>query len=90
MRQVERLAEAIKRHPAGPQDVLGWLEETAGNPRTYDAPDPTRKAVCARILPGTYARLQMAQRRFKLRTKAAAWEFLLRLGLAAAERMPAR
>jgi hypothetical protein len=39
-------------------------------------------------LPTTYAQLQSTQRRMGLRTVAEAWEFLLRLGLAAAERLP--
>lgn len=74
--------------PAEEQDVLAWLERAAGNPRSYDTPDGTRISVCARILPSTYRQLQTAQRRLKLRTRAGTWEYVLRLGLAAAERVP--
>ncbi len=66
------------------------LEAAAGNPHTYDAPDATRRAVCTRILPGTYARLRLVQRQARLRTLAGAWEFLMSLGLAVAERLPSR
>lgn len=65
-----------------------WLREAAGNPLTYDAPNPSRKSFCVRVLPDTYSQLQRAQKRLGLRTIAGAWECLLRLGLAAAERLP--
>lgn len=87
---VERLGAAISRRPIGSDGIPGWLEGVAGNPHTYDGPDGGRKGVCVRIWPTTYAQLQATQRRMGLRTVAAAWEFLLRLGLAAAERLPAR
>ena len=87
---VERLSSAISRRPVGSDGIPGWLEGVAGNPHAYDGPDGGRKGVCVRILPTTYAQLQSTQRRMGLRTVAAAWEFLLRLGLAAAERLPAR
>ena len=87
---VERLSSAISRRPVGSDGIPGWLEGVAGNPHAYDGPDGGRKGVCVRILPTTYAQLQSTQRRMGLRTVAAAWEYLLRLGLAAAERLPAR
>ena len=87
---VERLSSAISRRPVGRDGIPGWLEGVAGNPHAYDGPDGGRKGVCVRILPTTYAQLQSTQRRMGLRTVAAAWEYLLRLGLAAAERLPAR
>ena len=87
---VERLSSAISRRPVGSDGIPGWLEGVAGNPHAYDGPDGGRKGVCVRILPTTYAQLQSTQRRMGLRTVAAAWEFLLRLGLAAAERLPTR
>ena len=71
-------------------DVLAWLERAAGNPRSYDIPDGTRISVCARILPSTYRQLQAAQRRLKLRTRAGTWEYVMRLGLSAAERLKKR
>ena len=86
---VERLTSAISRRPIGREGFPGWLEGVAGDPHSYDGPDSGRKGVCVRILPTTYAQLQATQRRMGLRTVAAAWEFLLRLGFAAAERLPA-
>ncbi len=86
---VERLTSAISRRPIGREGFPGWLEGVAGDPHSYDGPDSGRKGVCVRILPTTYAQLQATQRRMGLRTVAAAWEFLLRMGLAAAERLPA-
>lgn len=86
---VERLTSAISRRPIGREGFPGWLEGVAGDPHSYDGPDSARKGVCVRILPTTYAQLQSTQRRMGLRTVAAAWEFLLRLGFAAAERLPA-
>ncbi len=86
---VERLTSAISRRPTRGEGFPGWLEGVAGDPHSYDGPDSGRKGVCVRILPTTYAQLQATQRRMGLRTVAAAWEFLLRMGLAAAERLPA-
>ena len=86
-RAVEALTEAVARRPM-PEGVPGWLQAAAGDPLTYDAPDSARTAVCVRILPTMYSRLQQAQARLGLRTTAGAWECLLRLGLAAAERLP--
>lgn len=86
---VARLSALVSRRATGGPDVPGWLATAAGDPRTYDAPDAERTGVCVRVLPTTYAQLQQTQRRMGLRTTAGAWEFLLRLGLAAAERLPA-
>lgn len=88
-RAVESLAVTLSRRPRGGGDASGWLEAAAGNPRTYDAPDAQRTGVCVRVLPTTYAQLQQLQRKMGLRTTAGAWEFLLRLGFAAVERLPA-
>ena len=85
---VERLTTTIFRRPSGREGFPGWLEGVAGDPHSYDGPDSARKGVCVRILPSTYAQLQAIQRRMGLRTVAAAWEYLLRLGFAAAERLP--
>ena len=85
---VQRVAETASWRPLGADGVPIWLEAAAGNPHTYDAPDATRRAVCVRILPGTYERLRLVQRQARLRTLAGAWEFLMRLGLAVAERLP--
>ena len=86
---VERLTSVISRRPIGREGFPGWLGSVAGDPHSYDGPDSARKGVCVRILPSTYAQLQATQRRMGLRTVAAAWEFLLRLEFAAAERLPA-
>ena len=86
---VERLTTTISRRSIGREGFPGWLEGVAGDPHSYDGPDSGRKGVCVRILPSTYAQLQAIQRRMGLRTVAAAWEYLLRLGFAAAERLPA-
>ena len=85
---VEKLAVAVTRRPVGSDGFPGWLEGAAGDPHAYSGPDGGRTGVCVRILPTTYAQLQRIQRRMRLKTIAAAWEFLLRLGLAAAERLP--
>ena len=80
---VEKLAAAMSRRPVEAGDTAGWLASAAGDPHTYDAPDPARRAFCVRLLPGTYERLQRIQQKLALRTTAGAWELLLRLGLAA-------
>jgi hypothetical protein len=89
-RNVEMLTKAVNRRPVGSEAVPDWLQTAAGDPHTYDSPDSTRRGVCVRILPTTYNRVELAQRGLGLRTKAGAWEYLLRLGLAAAERLPTR
>ena len=88
-RAIEKLTATQSRRPVGGGDASGWLASAAGDPHTYDAPDADRKGVCVRVLPGTYAQLQQLQRKLGLRTTAGAWEFLLRLGFAAVERLPA-
>jgi hypothetical protein len=79
---------AERRIQAPPDGIPTWLQEAAGDPLTYDAPDPARITVCVRIRPAHYARLQMLQARLGLRTTAGAWEYLLRLGLTTADRTP--
>ena len=86
-RAVEKLTAALSHRPLGGGDASGWLATAAGDPHTYDAPDSDRKGVCVRVLPTTYAQLQQLQHRMGLRTTAGAWELLLRLGFAAAERL---
>lgn len=89
-RAVETLTDAVNSRPVGSDAVPSWLATAAGNPHSYDSPDASRTSVCARVRPATYDRLRMIQQRIGLRTTAGAWEFLLRLGLAAAERLPNR
>lgn len=87
-RTLQALSEGMARlraeRPASAEEVPIWLRNAAGDPLTYDAPDPARITVCVRVLPASYARLQQIQARLGLRTAAGAWEYLLRLGLAAA------
>jgi hypothetical protein len=66
--------------------VPGWLAEAIGDPLTYDAASPHRIDVCARVDPALYRRLQAMKGRLGLRTTAGAWEYVLRVGLAAADR----
>lgn len=66
--------------------VPAWLVEAVGNPLTYDAASAHRKDVCARVDPALYRRLQAMKGRLGLRTTAGAWEYVLRAGLAVAER----
>lgn len=87
-RAVEVLTEAVNRHPLGSDAIPNWLRNAAGNPHSYDSPSASRIGVCARIRPATYDRLRIIQRQVGLRTTAGTWEFLLRLGLAVAERLP--
>lgn len=84
----EGMARLRTERPASTEDVPTWLQRAGGDPLTYDAPDPSRMTVCVRVLPASYARLQQIQERLGLRTTAGAWEYLLRLGVAAAERIP--
>jgi hypothetical protein len=76
----------LDRSPA--TEFPAWLQAAVGNPQTYDAPDAARESVCVRVLPVIYTRLRQVQSRLGLRTTAGTWECLLRLGLAAAERLP--
>ena len=86
----EGMARLRPERSASVEDVPTWLQQAAGDPLTYDAPDPSRKTVCVRVLPASHTRLQQVQDRLGLRTAAGAWEYILRLGVAAAERLPTR
>ncbi len=72
--------------PAVASGVPAWLTEDVGNPLTYDAAAANRKDVCARVDPVLYRGLQVMKERLGLRTTAGAWEYVLRAGLAVAER----
>lgn len=86
-RTVASLVQAAHPPPHGNGALPEWLLEAAGNPLTYDAREGRRTNVCARILPNTYAQLKQAKSRLGLRSIAGTWEYILRLGLAVAERM---
>lgn len=68
------------------RDVPAWLVEAIGNPLTYDAADPRRTNACVRLDPDLYRRIRRVKTRLDLRTVAGAWEYVLRAGLAVAER----
>lgn len=85
-RAIEQLSALMARRSVGRDEMTDWPQGAAGDPHSYDGPDSARKGVCVRILPTTYAQLQATKHRMGLRTVAATWEFLLRLGFAAAER----
>ena len=72
--------------PLAAGGVPAWLVEAIGNPLSYDAAAPHRTDVCARVDPALYRRLQAMKERLRLRTTAGAWEYVLRAGLAVAER----
>lgn len=83
---VASLLGTERQHRPSNGQLPDWLLEAAGNPLTYDAREGRRTNVCARILPSTYARLKQAKARLGLRSIAGTWEYILRLGLAAAAR----
>ena len=76
----------LEMAPATPGGVPAWLIDAIGNPLTYDAAAANRKDVCVRVEPALYRRLQAMKERLGLRTTAGAWEYVLRAGLAVAER----
>ncbi len=76
----------LEMAPAAAGGVPAWLIDAIGNPLTYDAAAANRKDVCARVDPALYRRLQAMKECLGLRTTAGAWEYVLRAGLAAAER----
>jgi len=76
----------LEMAPTATGGVPAWLVEAVGNPLTYDGAAPNRKDVCARVDPALYRRLQAMKGRLGLRTTAGAWEYVLRAGLAVAER----
>jgi len=80
------LARLEMAPPRRDEAVPGWLTEAIGNPLSYDAASPHRIDVCARVDPALYRRLQAMKERLGLRTTAGAWEYVLRVGLAAGER----
>ncbi len=77
----------LEMAPPPASGVPAWLVEAVGNPLTYDAAAANRKDVCARVDPVLYRRLQGMKERLGLRTTAGAWEYVLRAGLAVADRV---
>ena len=84
---VASLLGTERQHRPSNGQLPDWLLEAAGNPLTYDAREGRRTNVCARILPSTYTRLKQTKARLGLRSIAGTWEYILRLGLAAAGRV---
>lgn len=76
----------LEMAPAASGGVPAWLVDAVRNPLTYDAATANRKDVCARVDPVLYRRMQAMKARLGLRTPAGAWEYVLRAGLAVAER----
>ena len=83
---VSVLVKNAQRRPIASDGFPHWLQTAADHPHQYDAREGRRTNVCARILPSTYARLKQAKARLGLRSIAGTWEYILRLGLAAAAR----
>ncbi len=86
----EQPVESTLRSMDAITGVPDWLVSASGNPSTYDAPNPIRIGVCVRLLPASYSQIKQVKYHHALRTVAGTMEFLLRLGLAVAERMPRR
>jgi|JI10StandDraft_1071094.scaffolds.fasta_scaffold72473_2 hypothetical protein len=86
-RRVDILDEAVPVRTPSMGQIPDWLQMAAGNPLTYDAPEGRRIKVCVRLLPATYARVKTVKTHLGLRTIAGTWEYLIRLGMAAAERV---
>jgi hypothetical protein len=90
--QLEQLTQAVTRVQPGrtsPEEKIPrWLLAAVGDPGSYDAPDPARIGVGWRIHPSTHARIKQVQAGLGLRTLAGTLECVLRLGLAAAGRLP--
>ncbi len=76
----------LEMAPATTSGLPSWLAEAIGNPLTYDAAAANRKDVCVRVEPALYRRLRAMKERLGLRTTAGAWEYVLRAGLAVAEK----
>ena len=66
-----------------PEDPLAAIAEAAGDPRTYDAPDSRRVGVFVRLLPELRRAVADVKARRGLRSDAGAWEYVVRLGIAA-------
>lgn len=89
--QIQTEISEIKRRFTGEisKNVApAWLRTAGGNPHTYDAPNAARAPAGIRVLPTLQAQVAQVQQRRGLRTLVGAWEFLVRLGLAAEEHLP--
>lgn len=91
MRRLDRheaLLRALATRLDTPAESTDWIAAALGDPRDFDRPDPSRITVCARVQPDLYADVQLLGKRLDLHSTAAALEAVLRLGLAAAGRLP--
>lgn len=89
--RLEAIEEALRRIPAPaatPGVDLSALLAVVGDPTDYDGPNHQRLTFCVRVHPEVNAALRRLHRERGLRTLAGAMEWTLRLGLAAAERVP--
>lgn len=67
-------------------EVPRWVLDAAGDPLLCDLPSKQRIGVHVRILPSLYQQVQRAQKKLKLRTVTGTLEYLLKIGLAVAEK----
>ena len=91
MRRLDRqeaLLRALAARLDTPAESTDWIAAALGDPRDFDRPDPSRITICARVQPDLYADVQLLGKRLDLHSTAAALEAVLRLGLAAAKRLP--
>ena len=87
--EIGRLSQQLAElHSTAP--VPDWLIKAAGDPRTYDAPDPARKPSGLRLHPAITKAIILVQTRRGLRSRVGATEYVLRLGLAADEKIPSK
>lgn len=70
--------------------VPAWLLQAAGDPSSYDGPDPRREFVGWNVLPSTRGLLKQTQTRLGLRTLTGTLDYLVRLGVAASSGVSAR
>ena len=81
---VEALRVEVRAALHVQDDPLAAIVEAAGDPRTYDAPDSRRVGVFVRLLPELRRAVAAVKERWGLRSDAGAWEYVVRLGIAAA------
>lgn len=88
--QIQTDLRALRSRIEGeaPQTVPSWLMTVAHDRTTCDLQNPARRPSGIRVLPSLQEKIEQAQKRRGLRSRVGAWEWLLRLGLAAEERLP--
>lgn len=84
--RVESLAKQIQQRAIEQTGGPACLENPGIAPTAYDGRNAGRISTCVRVFPSTISRVKQAQATLALRTLAAAWEYLLQIGLRAVER----